>query len=176
MKSVFVNNLSGLSNPFFAVTDPGKICRENEKNYQNIMYSIQTLNDLETKPQAPFIILGDFFQVSSLGDCFVDQNGQTKQRRVFYTSSLFNDPLPREVSSKLMAEYLDRHSISELLVVSSRHNKYANASRETFIEQLPVTFKQQELNFPLLDAEFIDGQNIPKVGLYLTFYKSNQYE
>ena len=164
------NNFNGLSNIFFSIPDPDKVCKDNEKKYKYFLKNFYSKYENYEKVDIPFIVLADFFEVSSFGSCFIDEKNNSKQRRIFYTSPLYNDPLPRVYSKKLINKYISRHSVKEFFVLTSSHNIYAKNAFNGFISQLPENFKMQKINYPKISAKYFDGTENMDISLELMYF------
>ena len=170
------NNLNGLSNAFFSIPNPEEICRDNEKNYKYFLENFYNKYKNYVKTDIPFIVLADFDEVSSFGSCFMDDKNNSIQRRIFYSSALYNPPLPKNYSKKLIDNYISRHNIKEFFVLTSNHNKYAKIAFNDFISQLPEKFKMQKIDNPLAYSKYINGAENIDISLELMYFGSRIFK
>lgn len=174
--NIVQNNFNGLSNIFFEIKNPVNICKENEKKYKNFLSEFYEKFNKTDNVDIPFIVLADFFEVSSFGSCFVDKNGIPKQRRIFYTSPLYNDPLPRTHSKRLIKNYLKRHNITEFFVLTSGHNIYSKNAYNGFVSQLPENFKKKKIDLLELKSKYFDGTKNMDISLELMYFGERKFE
>ena len=121
-------------------------------------------------------MLADFDEVSSFGSCFMDDKNNSIQRRIFYSSALYNPPLPKNYSKKLIDNYISRHNIKEFFVLTSNHNKYAKIAFNDFISQLPEKFKMQKIDNPLAYSKYINGAENIDISLELMYFGSRIFK
>ena len=170
------NNLNGLSNVFFSIPNPEKICRDNEKNYKYFLENFYNKYKNYVKTDIPFVVLADFDEVSSFGSCFIDDKNNSIQRRIFYSSALYNPPLPRYHSKKLIDNYISRHNIKEFFVITSNHNIHAKNAFNDFISQLPENFKMQKINYPLSNPKYLNGAENMDISIELMYFGSRIFK
>ncbi len=170
------NNLNGLSNTFFSISNPEKICRDNEKNYKRFLENFYSKYENYEKIDMPFIILADFYEVPSFGNCFIDEKNNSIQRRIFYSSAVYNPPFPRDVSKKLIGNYIARHNIKEFFVITSSHNKYARNAFYDFVSQLPENFKMQKIDYPLTTPKYLNPDENMDISLEIMYFGSRVFK
>jgi len=170
------NNINGLSNKFFSVSNPSEVCKKNELRYRKFLSDFYSKFKSAEKTDIPFVVLADFFEVSSFGSCFVDEKGSSIQRRIFYTSPLYNAPLPLSYSKVLIENYLINHKVKEFFVLTSSHNIYAKNSFNSFISQLPKEYKMQKDNFPIIGSQYFDGIKNVDISLELVYFGPRDFK
>lgn len=164
------NNINGLSNKFFSVLNPSEVCKKNELRYREFLSDFYSKFKSAEKTDIPFVVLADFFEVSSFGSCFVDEKGSSIQRRIFYTSPLYNAPLPLSYSKVLIENYLINHKVKEFFVLTSSHNIHAKNYFNSFISQLPKEYKMQKDNLPIIESQYFDGVKNVDISLELVYF------
>ena len=170
------NNIKGLSNNFFSILDPSEVCRQNEIRYQEFLSSFYDRFSKAEKKNIPFVILADFLEVSHFGSCFINKKDKLVQRRIFYSSPLYNAPLPTSYSKILITNYLKRHQVEEFFVIASSRNIYSKKVFDSFTTQLPKEYKMQKDNFPIIGSQYFDGVKNVDISLELVYFGPRDFK
>ena len=171
LKNIIENNLDGLSNVFFEIDDPERACKKNEENYQEFLSEVSEKTGVSFPENTPFIVLADFQEVSRFGNCFMNDKDEVKQRRIFYSSPLYNAPLPKDFSKELIKDYLTRHNTQGFFVFTSKHNETALHIFNSFMSQVPEEFKKEDITILSVKSDYIDGARVDAVSLELQYFR-----